>query len=121
MPTPVKTAAQLGSSNLSKGKRWMYDVAAWLRAWFPGADVIRQNGRADFAGLMDWTVEAKNVLGDGLAAAVDQVTRDQAARATRWHVVLKKRQGRGDPGDGFAVMTMRQWAEIARLLDELEA
>ena len=125
--TAAKPASQLGRSNLSKGKRWMYDVAGWLREHgFPGADVLSENGRADIAGLMDWTVECKNTQDDGtgqgskLGAAMGQVLRDQAERGTRWHVVLKKRWGRGT-GDGYAVMTVAQWAEIARRLDELEA
>jgi hypothetical protein len=119
MTTKVKTASELGRSNLSKGKAWMYSFAAWVRAaGFPGFDIISQNGRGDGGGLLDWTIECKNTAGDGLSAAVDQVLRDQAARGTRWHVVAKKRQQRGDPGDGYAVMTVGQWAQMARVLDD---
>lgn len=121
MPTPVKTPQQLGKSNLAKGKKWMYDFAGWLRAWFPGAEVIAQNWRADLGGLTEWTVECKNLNGDSLTEAVDQVLRDQRERGTRWHVVAKKRQGKSSPGDGFAVMTLYQWVEIAVILDKLEA
>jgi hypothetical protein len=117
--TGVKSPEHLGRSNLSKGKAWMYAFAGWVRgAGFPGFDIISQNGRGDGGGLDDWTVECKNTAGDGLAAAVDQVLRDQAAKGTRWHVVAKKRQRRGDPGDGYAVMTLGQWAAMARVLDD---
>ena len=126
MPTPVKSRSELGKSNLSKGKRWMFDVAAWLREHgFPGAEVIAQNGRADLGGLLDWTVECKNTADDGtgrgstLGSAVNQVLRDQEERGTRWHVVLKKRWGRSTE-NGYAIMTVRQWAEIAGLLDKGE-
>jgi hypothetical protein len=116
--TEAKTRSELGASNLSKGKAWMYDFAKWLRVHFPGAEVIAQNGRADIGGLTDWTIEAKNI-GDEykLPAAVDQACRDQTARGTRWHVVVQKRRGKGNPGDGLAVMTIGQWATIAKLLD----
>jgi hypothetical protein len=116
--TATKTRSELGRSNLSKGKRWMYDFAAWARTWFPGFDIVAQNGRGDGSGLTGWTVECKNTAGDGLAAALDQVVRDQAARGSRWHLVAKKRFQEGDPGGGFAVMTLAQWAELARVLDD---
>jgi len=118
--TTTKTRSELGASNLSKGKAWMYDLARWLREQgFLGADVIGGNGRADLAGLLDWTVEAKYVADDNkMPAALDQALRDQQARGTRWHVVLRKRI-RKTPAGGLAIMTIEQWAQIARLLDDL--
>jgi hypothetical protein len=121
MATAVKTRSELGASNLSKGKAWMYDFAKWMRAagGFPSFEVIAQNGRADGAGLLDWTVELKNIVDEyKIPAAVDQARRDQAARGTRWHVVIKKRYRKG-PGDGLAIMTVAQWAEIAQILDRI--
>ena len=119
--TGAKTRSELGRSNLSRGKAWMYDFTAWLRPRFPGAEVIAGNGRADIGGLTDWTIELKNVADEyKLPAAVDQAVRDQAARGTRWHVVIKK-TARRSPGRGLAVMEIEQWAEIAGLLDKMEA
>lgn len=117
--TIVKTRSELGASNLSKGKAWMYDLARYLREQgFRGADVIGGNGRADLAGLTEWTVEAKYVADDNkMPAALDQALRDQQARGTRWHVVLRKRI-RKAPDGGLAIMTIGQWATIARLLDK---
>lgn len=117
--TTTKTRSELGASNLSKGKAWMYDLARWLRATgFPGADVISGNGRADLAGLTEWAVECKYVADDAkMPAALDQVLRDQQARGTRWHVVLRKRV-RKNPAGGLAIMTIEQWAHIAALLDK---
>jgi hypothetical protein len=118
--TAAKTRQELGRSNLSKGKAWMLDLSRWLReSGFPGAEVINGHGRADLAGLTDWTIEAKNIADEyKLADAVDQAERDQAERGTRWHVVVKKTRGRAEVGRGLAVMTIEQWAQIARLLDE---
>ena len=117
--TTTKTRSELGASNLSKGKAWMYDLARWLReTGFPGADVIGGTKRADLAGLLDWTVECKYVADDAkMPAALDQALRDQGERGTRWHVVLRKRVRKGPPG-GLAIMTIGHWAEIARLLDK---
>lgn len=117
--TTTKTRSELGKSNLSKGKAWMYDFARWLRDnGFPGGEVIAQNGRADIAGLTDWTIELKNIADEyKLPAAVDQAIGDQINRGTKWHVVIKKRYRKG-PGDGLAVMTVKQWARIAVLLDK---
>lgn len=44
MATAVKTRSELGASNLSKGKAWMYDFAKWMRAagGFPSFEVIAQ-------------------------------------------------------------------------------
>jgi hypothetical protein len=121
---PTKTRSEVGRSNLSKGKRWMYDFAAWARTCgFPGVEVIAQNGRADIGGLRDWTIECKNTADDGtgrgstLGTAMNQVHRDQAERGTRWHVLAKKRNG-FTAGGGYAVMTLAQWAELARVLDD---
>lgn len=118
--TTTKTRSQLGASNLSKGLAWMHDFARWLRSkGFPGADVIRGTGRADIAGLTEWTIEAKNI-GDEykLPGALDQARRDQLDRGTPWHVVVQKRRGKADPGQGMAIMTIEQWARIAALLDK---
>jgi hypothetical protein len=116
--TTTKTRSELGASNLSKGKAWMYDLAKLLRdRGFPGADVIGGNGRADLAGLTEWTVECKYVADDAkMPAALDQAVRDQAARGTRWHVVLRKRF-RKPPAKGLAIMEIDQWLEIAQILD----
>jgi hypothetical protein len=121
MVTAVKTRSELGASNLSKGKAWMYDLAKWLRdQGFPGADVIGGNHRADLAGLTEWTIEAKYVADDyKMPAALDQAVRDQADRGTPWHVVLRKRYRKG-PAGGLAIMTIEQWARIAQLLDQME-
>jgi hypothetical protein len=117
MTTPTRTRQQQGRSNNTKGKAWMTDVARYLRQWFPGMDVISDNGRADLGGLTEWAVECKNMIEDRWPEVMRQVQRDQQARGARWHVVLKKSYGK-PPGQGLAVMTIEQWAEIARLLDE---
>lgn len=119
MVTAVKTRSQLGKSNLSKGKAWMYDFAAWMRTQgFPGFEIISQNGRGDCAGALDWTIECKYVHDDyKMTAALDQAVRDQKERGTRWHVVIRKRQRKGVQ-DGVALMTVGQWAELARHLDQ---
>lgn len=116
--TTTKTRSELGASNLSRGQAWRYDVIKWLRGQgFPGAEAIASNGRADVAGLTEWTVELKNIVDEyKIPAAIDQARRDQADRGTRWHVVIKKRAHKG-VGDGLAIMTIGQWVEIARLLD----
>jgi hypothetical protein len=121
MATAVKTRSELGASSLSKGKAWMYDLARWLRdQGFPGVDVISGNRRADLAGLTEWTIECKYVADDAkMPAALDQAVRDQAARGTAWHVVLRKRRQRG-PAGGLAIMTIEQWARIAQILDRRE-
>jgi hypothetical protein len=118
MTAPARTRAQQGRSNNTKGKAWMVDLATYFRGrGLPTVEVTRENGRGDLGGLTDWTMEAKNMLEDRLQEVMRQVQRDQATRGTRWHVILKKSYGKG-PGQGVAMMTIEQWAEIARLLDE---
>jgi hypothetical protein len=117
--TVTKTRSELGASNLSKGKAWMYDFAKWMQAnGFPGFDVVAQNGRGDGSGLTEWTIELKNV-GDEykLPGALDQARRDQVTRSTRWHWVAQKRHRKSNPGDGLAICTNEQMRQIARILD----
>jgi hypothetical protein len=115
----TRTRAQQGRSNNTKGKAWMTDAARYLRdRGFPGVDVISDNGRADLSGLTEWAVECKNMIEDRWPEVMRQVQRDQAARGARWHVILKKSY-KQPPGQGLAVMTIEQWAEIAQLLDRM--
>jgi hypothetical protein len=109
----TKTRSELGASNLSKGKAWMYAFAAWMQAnGFAGFEIIAQNGRADGAGLTDWTIELKNIADNyKLFAALRQVMRDQAARGTPWHVVIKKVPRRPVPR-GLAIMSAEQLTEL---------
>jgi hypothetical protein len=114
----TRSRAAIGRSANTRGKAWMADFAAWVREWFPGFEVISGNGRGDGAGMLDWTVELKSSPDDyKMTAALDQVIRDQAARGTRWHVVARKRF-RTPVRRGMAIMTLEQWVQIARVLDD---
>jgi hypothetical protein len=118
MTAPARTRAQQGRSNNTKGWGWNVDLAKYFRAnGLPTVEAIRENGRGDLGGLTDWTMEAKNMMEDRLQEVLRQVQRDQAARGTRWHVILKKSYGK-PPGQGVAMMSIEQWTEIAQLLDE---
>jgi hypothetical protein len=114
--TTTKTRSELGASNLSKGKAWMYVFAVWMQHnGFSGFEIIAQNGRADGAGLTDWTIELKNIADPyKLFAALRQVMRDQAARGTPWHVVIKKVRYRSVP-NGLALMSAEQLDQIIAL------
>jgi hypothetical protein len=117
--TVTRDRAQQGRSNNTKGKAWMTDVARYLRLKGFPMDVISDNGRSDLAGLTEWAVECKNMIEDRWPEVMSQVQRDQQARGARWHVLLKKCYKK-PPGQGLAVMSIEQWAEIARLLDRTE-
>jgi hypothetical protein len=115
---PTRTRAQQGRSNHVKGNAWRDLLVRWLRDHgFPGADSIAGTERSDIGGLTEWAIECKNMQTDRWQETMRQVQRDQAARGARWHVVLKKSYGK-PAGEGLAVMSIEQWAEIARLLDE---
>jgi len=117
---PARDRAREGKANNTRGKAWMRDVARYLREWFPGIDVIADNRRADLSGLTEWAMECKSMQTDRWPETMRQVQRDQLARGARWHVVFKKSYGQ-PARMGLAVMSIQQWAEIAVILDHLEA
>jgi hypothetical protein len=116
--TTTRTPQQRGKSNRTKGNTWRDQAVMYLRQHgFIGADSIAGTERADIGGLTEWAIECKNMQTDRWPDTMRQVQRDQAARGARWHVVFKKSYKQA-AGSGLAVMTIEQWAEIARLLDK---
>jgi len=115
MPGPEQTG----------GARWETDCERYLNQHgFPGCqrERIRHPDRGDLGGLAGWTIECKGIAVGSqggafrIAPAIDQALKARAARGTPWAVVLRKRKYR-PPEEGFAIMPLGQWCELAALLD----
>jgi hypothetical protein len=116
--TPTRTRAQQGRSNNTKGDAWNVQVVETAREeGFPGACKMPHEGRGDVGGMLDWTIECKNMLEDRWPDVMRQVLADQAAEGTRWHAVAKKLY-KQPARAGLWVMTIRQGFAIARILDD---
>ena len=107
------------NANLVKGARAEETVARGLRErGFPGAERMRVKhpDRGDIGGLLDWTIEIKNIGREDLAASMDQLRRAQSTAGTPWGVLVKQRRNHG-VGRWYWVMEFDQGATMAALLD----
>lgn len=99
-----------------KGRAWETAVAKYFAEnGFPGAERRRQagaNDRGDFSGLPLLAGEAKHERSYKLPEWVREAELEARNAGVPFGVVLARQNGKPDPADGFAIMSIRQFVVV---------
>ena len=97
-----------------KGTEAETAVARYLAFWWPAVTRLAPAGAADkgdLDGVPELCIQVKSQRQMSLAGWVDQA-REQAARAGKpFSVVIHKRVRKGDPGEWYATLRLRDFAQ----------
>jgi hypothetical protein len=103
------------NKNKQKGDRWELSVVKYLKKWFPKVE-RRKAGwaldKGDLSGLPFFCVECKDTALTNIGTSMDKALVSLKNTPVEWVVMFQKRRGSGDPGEGYAVMTIEHWAEL---------
>ena len=94
-----------------KGLEWEKAVARWLRDRGVAARRSGVAGQVDGDLVTDLPFQFELKNQQDLARAI----RQGLSQLDRPGVVVVKRPGKADPGEALAVMTLRDWLEVARV------
>jgi hypothetical protein len=105
------------SKQKQKGTAWETAVVKWLRD--RGFNVERRalhgtNDRGDIAGIEGVVVECKNAKTYKLAEWIEETKAERDNDNAQFGVLLVKRTGKTDPGEGYWIMTAVDGAELLR-------
>lgn len=106
------------SAAKAKGSAWERGIVDYLKS-FGFAYVERRiagslKDRGDIAGLPGVVIEAKSCARIELSTFVDEAVLEGQNDGAWLAVTWIKRRGKGSAGDGYVVMTGRQFVEILR-------
>lgn len=101
-----------------KGTAWESAIVAYLRehGW-PHAERRARAGahdRGDIAGVAGVVIEAKNEARVTLAGYIAETLTEQANAAAAVGAAWVKRRGKTSAGDGYVIMTGRQFVQLLR-------
>lgn len=104
------------SRSRAKGTAFESAVVAWLREnGHPHVERRALNGsrdRGDIAGIPGVVIEVKSCNRLELAAWVDEAEKERDNDRAAIGVVWAKRKGKSSAGDGYVVMSGRQFTEL---------
>jgi hypothetical protein len=107
--------------NLARGTAWASDIVKYLQEHGrPHAERRALNGAhdgGDIAALIGVVIEAKNEKHVARAEYVYGTTTEQGNAAAAVEVGWIKRRGRASPGDGYLIMSSKQFIERLREAD----
>jgi hypothetical protein len=69
--------------------------------------------RGDIAGVLGWTLEAKNAQALDLSGALTEAHFEAQHAGTRWYAAILKRRRR-PTGDAYVVMPLHLFADLLR-------
>lgn len=105
-----------------RGTGWETAIVDYLRAaGFPAVERRALDGRADrgdITGLPGVVIEAKNQNRFDIAEWLTEAELEKANDGAWLGVVWAKKRGKSSAGDGYVVMTGRQFAELLQVVTE---
>ena len=106
------------SRERAKGTAWESAIVQYLRdVGWPHAErraLHGTNDQGDVAGVISVVIEAKNAARVQLAAWLDEAERERRNADADVGAVWFKRRGKASPGDGFVLLSGRQFARLLR-------
>lgn len=110
--------------NKVRGTRWESAIRDFLiargRAAVERRSLYGNKDRGDFAGIPNWTVDAKDEAKISLATYMDECEVEAANAGTRFYAAIVKRRRQG-VADAYVVMPLRVWADLIDVLDTAPA
>lgn len=102
----------------AKGRQWEAALCQYLiNEGFPNVERRRLNGvmdRGDIAGFPGLVIEAKHEKSYKLPEWVREAEQERDNDGAEIGVVWARQNGKPDPGDGFVIMSGRQFLELLR-------
>lgn len=100
-----RTPQQIGRANRRAGTANQLAFAAWLRdTIWPYAEMQHRNGTGDITATWDINVETTIAGWDQIWIKLEQSAHDARRRGLSLYCVVKKRQGKHDPGESAVLM-----------------
>jgi hypothetical protein len=122
----MKTAAEIGRTNRSKGAQAERDLAKFLRTWWPHAERAVLTGwktpsrafedRGDVRGTpgLVWQMKAVADLSDlEIDAALNDTEGQAVAAGADYGVLVQRRPGKADPGKWWAWLPIGDLGQLA--------
>lgn len=116
-----RTPQQIGKANRRAGATNQAAFAAWLRenVW-PYAEMQHRNGVGDITATWDINVETTLAGWDQIWIKLEQSAHDARQRGLDLYCVVKKRQGKQDPGESAVLMPAKLFFPLLATLEKLQ-
>jgi hypothetical protein len=112
----------MSNPNKAKGSAWERVLTEYLRERGLHANRMPAGAALDRGdiSLKDWTVEAKNLKTISLPSILAEAILEQKNAGTKYHIATIKKRGVASAPSAFAAMSIEQWVDIVKELEELE-